>query len=642
MRRPRVCSGSSSPAIRPTRGRANDAEHVGWHHGFRARDAPRRPPRHALPRAGSAAGGDDGDGDVIPGLPIFLMLVWQYDGGGKAGWRRRRSRSSSLPRRRRLRLASNKVFNPTYAETGVPLLPPLGSGGYKDLLGVNVYGQLACIGFALGFAIDQWVVPNLIPALAPPRVRRTSRTRSCPRRPRRRRRAASRCRPASERAPSTCRSVPLRASLMPPFIDSTAWPDRESRSRFLYYSLKTECNQQLIRHTKLVCGRKVCREGMREERKKVGECGGGCGKRGRGRAAASEQGPSRARRAAAERWAVALGRLRLRAPARRARRRPRDGIPADCATSTGTTTCGCLGGSTKAGRPRRERRGRRRTGRAGRLGAVIVDSPPSGTCRRRGGEALHRTRQNCARAPSSAAGRQTGGRASACASSGAARRCTARRARRPSRRRRRRARRSRARRRRGHRCGAIRLACEPLRAPSQGSLLHLQYAAGARRAPRTVRTAATSGPTTSRGALRSAHPAVAAAAGAAAPNCSTTTRRASARGATRAARAAGRARARHEFRGVGAAPPADADASLQRLGGRLVDIEERRRAVARPAGGAGGERRLRRYVAFVAAPAASRHGATVSTAAASAAPIAASCAQVGLPAGRRQLRAARR
>ena len=48
----------------------------------------------------------------------------------------------------------------------MPPLPPLGSGGYKDLLGVNVYGQLACIGFcALGFAIDQWVVP-LFPALA--------------------------------------------------------------------------------------------------------------------------------------------------------------------------------------------------------------------------------------------------------------------------------------------------------------------------------------------------------------------------------------------------------------------------------------------------------------------------------------------
>ena len=47
----------------------------------------------------------------------------------------------------------------------------LGQGSYAKLLGVNVYGQLACIGFcALGFAIDQWVVPNLIPALARPRV----------------------------------------------------------------------------------------------------------------------------------------------------------------------------------------------------------------------------------------------------------------------------------------------------------------------------------------------------------------------------------------------------------------------------------------------------------------------------------------
>ena len=164
------------------------------------------------------------------GPPIFLMLVWQYDEGGKAGWRQS-PLAFVFPFLAGVGfgLASNKVFNPTYAETGVPPLPPLGSGGYKDLLGVNVYGQLACIGFcALGFAIDQWVVPNLIPALARPRRRRsrTSRTRRpAPASPASSAAAPRRsCRPVSNarRRRVDLHHVFRAASLMPPFYCSTA------------------------------------------------------------------------------------------------------------------------------------------------------------------------------------------------------------------------------------------------------------------------------------------------------------------------------------------------------------------------------------------------------------------------------------
>ena len=164
---------------RPTRGplRPNDAEHVGWHHVQLARAGMLLVALLGtlyLATGSEPLAATTATGTTVMGLgpPIFLMLVWQYDEGGKAGWRQS-PLAFVFPFLAGVGfgLASNKVFNPTYAETGVPPLPPLGSGGYKDLLGVNVYGQLACIGFcALGFAIDQWVVPNLIPALARPRV----------------------------------------------------------------------------------------------------------------------------------------------------------------------------------------------------------------------------------------------------------------------------------------------------------------------------------------------------------------------------------------------------------------------------------------------------------------------------------------
>ena len=89
----------------------------------RARDAPRRPPRHALPRDGiGAAGGDDdgdgdGDGPRPADLPDARVAVRRGRQGGVA----------AVAARVRLPflagvgfgLASNKVFNPTYAETGV-------------------------------------------------------------------------------------------------------------------------------------------------------------------------------------------------------------------------------------------------------------------------------------------------------------------------------------------------------------------------------------------------------------------------------------------------------------------------------------------------------------------------------------------
>ena len=50
----------------------------------------------------------------------------------------------------------------------------LGDGSYAKLFGVNVWGHLSCAGAcAVGFAIDQWVLPRLgVAALTHPRTRR--------------------------------------------------------------------------------------------------------------------------------------------------------------------------------------------------------------------------------------------------------------------------------------------------------------------------------------------------------------------------------------------------------------------------------------------------------------------------------------
>jgi Na+/proline symporter len=105
-------------------------------------------------------------GTVVMGLapPVFLCLFWRHNSapGVADGWRR-------SPLAFIAPFVCGIVFGFAYQQ-GVEVFPHIGVGGYARLLGVNVYGTLVCFGAcAVGFAVDQLVLPCVLPAgwLAP-------------------------------------------------------------------------------------------------------------------------------------------------------------------------------------------------------------------------------------------------------------------------------------------------------------------------------------------------------------------------------------------------------------------------------------------------------------------------------------------
>ena len=95
------------------------------------------------------------------------MLVWRYSdrADDAKGWRR-------SPLAFLLPFVCGAFFGiATNTPFKLKLFPSVGSGKYAGLLGTNIYGQLVCLGAcALGLVIDQFVTPNIIPALAGQRV----------------------------------------------------------------------------------------------------------------------------------------------------------------------------------------------------------------------------------------------------------------------------------------------------------------------------------------------------------------------------------------------------------------------------------------------------------------------------------------
>ena len=152
--------------------RPSDAEHVTWYHVQLARVGMVTVAVlgtlylmvGAEPLSATTA-----SGTTVMGLgpPIFLMLVWRYsDNADDAkGWRR-------SPLAFLLPFVCGAFFGiATNTPFKLKLFPSVGSGKYAGLLGTNIYGQLVCLGAcALGLVIDQFVTPNIIPALAGQRV----------------------------------------------------------------------------------------------------------------------------------------------------------------------------------------------------------------------------------------------------------------------------------------------------------------------------------------------------------------------------------------------------------------------------------------------------------------------------------------
>ena len=117
-------------------------------------------------------------GTMVMGLgpPIYLALFWRYASTDASddGWRQ-------SPLAFLFSFAMGVVWGSLFQDEKMsnrthPILADmaLGDGSYAKLFGVNVWGHLSCAGAcAVGFAIDQWVLPLLgVAALTHPRTRR--------------------------------------------------------------------------------------------------------------------------------------------------------------------------------------------------------------------------------------------------------------------------------------------------------------------------------------------------------------------------------------------------------------------------------------------------------------------------------------
>lgn len=117
-------------------------------------------------------------GTMVMGLgpPIYLALFWRYASTDASddGWRQSPLAflcSFAMGVVWGSLFQDEKMSNRTHS---ILADMALGDGSYAKLFGVNVWGHLSCAGAcAVGFAIDQWVLPRLgVAALTHPRTRR--------------------------------------------------------------------------------------------------------------------------------------------------------------------------------------------------------------------------------------------------------------------------------------------------------------------------------------------------------------------------------------------------------------------------------------------------------------------------------------